>query len=63
MARILVVYDGVTGITKKMAEDVAAGELRLPREHAAGERLGERLAQWVTVYREGRMDLHPRGQR
>jgi len=38
---------------------VVAGEPRTEAEVAACERLGERLAQWVAVFFDGRKDLHP----
>ncbi|HEY64965.1 MAG TPA: flavodoxin family protein [Caldilineae bacterium] len=38
---------------------VLAGEPRAEREIAACARLGERLAQWVAVYVDGRSELHP----
>jgi NAD(P)H dehydrogenase (quinone) len=38
---------------------VVAGEPRTDAEIAAFERLGERLAQWVAVFFDGRKDLHP----
>jgi NAD(P)H dehydrogenase (quinone) len=38
---------------------VVAGELRTEAERAACERLGERLAQWVAVFVDGRKELHP----
>ncbi len=38
---------------------VIAGEPRSEAEKAACERLGERLAQWVAVFVDGRKELHP----
>jgi NAD(P)H dehydrogenase (quinone) len=38
---------------------VIAGEPRREAEIAACARLGERLAQWVAVYADGRRELHP----
>lgn len=38
---------------------VAAGEPDKEEEIAACRRLGERLAQWVAVFVDGRKDLHP----
>ena len=38
---------------------VVAGEPRQKKEVAACERLGERLAEWVAVFVDGRKDLHP----
>ncbi len=38
---------------------VLAGEPRLEREIAACRRLGERLAQWVAVYVDGRVEFAP----
>jgi NAD(P)H dehydrogenase (quinone) len=39
---------------------VLAGEPRTPEEKASCDRLGERLAQWVAVMKEGKTALHPR---
>jgi NAD(P)H dehydrogenase (quinone) len=38
---------------------VVAGEPRTESEMAACERLGERLAQWVAVFVDGRKEFHP----
>jgi NAD(P)H dehydrogenase (quinone) len=38
---------------------VVAGEPRADAEMAACERLGERLAQWVAVFVDGRKEFHP----
>lgn len=38
---------------------IIAGEPRRDEEVASCRRLGERLAQWVAVYVDGRRDLHP----
>ena len=38
---------------------VLAGEPRAEQEIAACQRLGERLAQWVAVYVDGRTEMHP----
>lgn len=40
---------------------VVAGSPTASEEMRACELLGERLAQWVAVMRDGRMDAHPRG--
>lgn len=40
-----------------------AGEPRSEDERNACRRLGERLAQWVAAYRDGRKDLQPMGCR
>ncbi|GBC99037.1 Flavodoxin [bacterium HR17] len=42
---------------------VVAGEPRTEAERAACERLGERLAQWVAVFVDGRKELHPVSRR
>jgi NAD(P)H dehydrogenase (quinone) len=39
---------------------VVAGEPRDPRELEACRRLGTRLAEWVSVLKDGRQELHPR---
>jgi NAD(P)H dehydrogenase (quinone) len=39
---------------------VVAGEPREERERAACRRLGRRLAEWVSVLKDGRRELHPR---
>ncbi|NOZ27658.1 MAG: flavodoxin family protein [Chloroflexi bacterium] len=56
----------VFGVTDYVAQQftlhygaVLAGEPRAEREIAACARLGERLAQWVAVYVDGRNELHP----
>lgn len=38
---------------------VVSGEPRRDEEIAACHRLGQRLAQWVAVYVDGRAELHP----
>lgn len=38
---------------------IVAGEPRADRELAACQKLGERLAQWVAYYVEGRADMFP----
>ncbi len=42
---------------------VVAGEPRSEAEKNACRRLGERLAQWVAAYCDGRKDLQPKGWR
>lgn len=56
----------VFGITDYVADKftlhygaVVAGEPRLEKEIAACVRLGERLAQWVAYYADGRKDAYP----
>jgi NAD(P)H dehydrogenase (quinone) len=39
---------------------VVAGEPREERERAVCQRLGRRLAQWVSVLKDGRQESHPR---
>jgi NAD(P)H dehydrogenase (quinone) len=42
---------------------VVAGEPREEKERASCQRLGRRLAEWVSVLKEGRMEHHPRAPR
>lgn len=38
---------------------IQAGEPRLPKEIDSCKRLGRRLAEWVSVYIDGKKELHP----
>jgi NAD(P)H dehydrogenase (quinone) len=38
---------------------IQAGEPRLDKEIEACRRLGKRLAEWVSVFVDGRKELHP----
>ncbi|WP_221029409.1 flavodoxin family protein [Actomonas aquatica] len=56
----------VFGVTDYVAQGftlhygaTVAGEPRADREVEACQRLGQRLAEWVAVYRDGRQDQHP----
>ncbi len=60
MGLVLVLYDSKTGNTFTFHYGaVVAGEPRREAEIASCHRLGERLAQWVAVLVDGRVELHP----
>jgi len=57
---------GVTDYTGKQFSphygSVVSGEPRETKEQLSAERLGQRLAEWVSVYIDGNQKMHPNNQ-
>ena len=56
----------VFGVTDYVAKQhtlhygaILAGEPRTPKEIESCKRLGQRLAEWIAVFVDGRKDMHP----